>query len=101
MQSCFNALLVVLTTMFSLWGAELNFSIHYKNDSPRIADVAIKDLVSGALQKELNEHSYIKAEVNVYTVAGGAVDYLIVYLLRSDIYLASGYISGDGLSLEV
>ncbi len=93
MSSFTKAFVLLLTAVVALFAADITYTISsaYNNGAPRMSNDAIRELVAGALDFELKEHPYYKADITVYTGMGGVSDYFVVYLLRSDIYLAVCY----------
>ncbi len=91
MSYYFKTCIFVLAAVVALFGADITYNVSYRNEAPRMSNTAIQQLVEGALDFELSENPYYKADVNVYTKLGGVSDYFVVYLFRSDIYLAVCY----------
>ena len=60
--------------------------VYQTKNQLRMLEHKIIEIVDNALQWEQNGKQYSKARIKVYANQG-AVDYLVVYLLRADSYL--------------
>ena len=82
MGTFFKGLLVVIT-IFGLIDAGIIYEYYYENETPRMSEKAIENMVGYALGLDDNA-PYFRARVNVY----GRENYCVVTLFRSDSYLA-------------
>jgi hypothetical protein len=90
MEQFFKSFLVLVLTS-TLLSAGIKFGINYNDDTRHISENTVVQLTSDALDLENNDALYFRATVNVYSGDGVDKDYFVVYLFRSDSYLAEVY----------